>query len=192
MCHAHSPSERAVIRPAADTDIDAIQAILRANRSDPSLFQQPREQICRTLADFLVAADERGHVIGCTALRRDDAAWGEILAVAVDPAVHGRGVGSALVRAAVQRARESGVCRIWLGSAKPAYFARLGFRPISRWTLPLSTLWRKLRLVLQQPPSRWLPAILGRHRFMALELADRHRRGAGRQKQMLSVPQVPD
>jgi amino-acid N-acetyltransferase len=175
---SQAPGARAAIRPAADTDIDAIEAILRANRRDPSLFQQPRDQIRRTLADFVVAANERGDVIGCTALHRHDAVWGEILAVAVDPAAHGRGVGAALVRAALRRARQSGLPRVWLGTAKPGYFARFGFRPISRWALPLSTLWRKFLLVLQQPPSRWLPAFLGRHRFMALSLLDREEAGA--------------
>jgi amino-acid N-acetyltransferase len=172
----HALEARVAIRPAAASDVDAIDTILRANRRDRSLFQQPRDQIRRTLADFVVAADERGDVIGCTALHRHDGAWGEILAVAVDPAAHGRGVGAALVRAAVRRARQAGLPRVWLGTAKPAYFARFGFRPISRWALPLSVLGRKLLLVLQQPPSRWLPAIFGRHRFMAMALAGHHPR----------------
>jgi amino-acid N-acetyltransferase len=170
MSQALSPP--IAIRPAGHGDVDAIAAILRANRRDPSLFQVPRGQLRRTVSDFVVAASERGDVIGCTALYGRDGDWGEIFAVAVDPAVHGRGVGSALVRAAVERAREAGLPRVWLGTAKPAYFARLGFRPISRWTLPLSTLGRKLLLVLQQPPSRWLPAIFGRHRFMAMNVPD--------------------
>ena len=172
MSRASIPVAPVAIRSAAHSDVDAIAAILRANRRDPSLFQVPREQIRRTVSDFVVAADERGVVIGCTALYGRDGDWGEVFAVAVDPAAHGRGVGTALVRAAVKRAREAGLPRVWLGTAKPAYFARLGFRPMSRWALPLSTLGRKLLLVLQQPPSRWLPAIFGRHRFMALTLPD--------------------
>jgi hypothetical protein len=56
----------------------------------------------------------------------------------------------------------------WLATAKPSYFARFGFQPISRFQLPIRVLWTKLRLIFQQPPARWLPALLGRHTFMRL------------------------
>jgi amino-acid N-acetyltransferase len=158
------------IRPAVESDIAAIDSILRANASDPSLFQQPPAQIRLRLGDFVVAQGVPGRVIGCGALRRHDPTLGEILAVAVHPAGQRAGVGSALVCALVDRAARCGLSRLWLGTARPDYFARFGFRRISRWTLPPMVLVGKLRLVLQQPPRRWLPALLGRHRFMAMRL----------------------
>jgi amino-acid N-acetyltransferase len=157
------------IRRAVTGDVAAIEAVLRANADDPSLFQQSASQIRRTLGDFLVIEDE-GSILGCAALCRHSDILGEILAVAVHPGAQGAGVGSTLVRAAIELAGRSGLRRIWLGTARPAYFARFGFRPISRWSLPIGLLFHKLRLALQQPPRRWLPAIFGRHRFMAITL----------------------
>ena len=63
-------------------------------------------------------------------------------------------------------AAADGVQLLWLGTAKPQYFARFGFKPMSRWHLPLSLLIYKLWLVFRQPMERWIPAVFGRHVFM--------------------------
>ena len=151
------------IRAASDDDVPAIRSILAANRGDPSLFQQSDAQIRRTLADFLVAGDP---IVGCAAVHSYGNGAAEILAVAVDPAAHGRGIGSALMAAAIAEATRRGGDPIWLATAKPAYFARFGFVPVSRWQLGVGVLSHKLRLVFQQPIARWVPAIVGRHSWM--------------------------
>ena len=158
------------IRRATPADIAAIEMVLRASAGDPSLFQQSARQIRRTLGDFIVADDGCGRLLGCAALRRSGDRLGELLAVAVHPGAQRSGVGSTLVRSAVDLARQAGMGRVWLATARPAYFARHGFRTISRWSLPVRELVHKLRLVLQQPLRRWLPAIFGRHEFMAIVL----------------------
>ena len=156
------------VRPARDGDVPLIVELLRANASEPSLFQQPPAQVCRTLADFLIAVDDDGAAIGCAALHRHSPDSAEILAVAVAPSLQARGTGAALMRACLARAAEGGVQLLWLATAKPAYFARFGFHAFSRWRLGPRVLLYKLLLVLQQPIARWLPALFGRHTFMRL------------------------
>ncbi|HEY1693006.1 MAG TPA: GNAT family N-acetyltransferase [Polyangiaceae bacterium] len=146
--------------------------MLTANAGDRSLFQQPDHQVRRTIDDFLLAEGEEGRIIGCAALHWHRPANAEILAVAVEPELQGKGVGSALLRACIEHAAGKAAEFLWLATAKPGYFARFGFQPISRWRLPLVVLLTKLRLIFQQPPARWLPAIFGRHTFM------RYARGA--------------
>src|SRR5437870_4946477 len=127
------------VRDAGERDVADILRLLRANRGDRSLFQQPERQVRRTLGDFVLAVDGDA-VCGCAALhwhRPDNA---EVLAVAVDPALHGRGTGGALMRACVARAAERGGRLLWLATAKPDYFARFGFAPFSRFRLPPSVL----------------------------------------------------
>ncbi len=57
--------------------------------------------------------------------------------VAVGEGWRGRGVGTALVRAALELGRGQGVCDFYLlTETAPAFFARFGFRPIPRTTVP--------------------------------------------------------
>jgi amino-acid N-acetyltransferase len=157
-----------LIREALDADVGSIFAVLCANRNDSSLFQQPEHQVRRTLGDFILATDEMGILLGCAALHWHSEENAEILAVAVVPEAQGHGVGGALMCECVQRAiskSPDGLC-LWLATAKPGYFQRFGFLPIPGFRLPFLVLWTKFRLVLQQPPARWVPALLGRHTFM--------------------------
>jgi amino-acid N-acetyltransferase len=154
------------LRPASLADVEAIHSVLTANAQDRSLFQQPDHQVRRTIGDFLIAEAEPGAVVGCAALHWHRPSIAEILAVAVDPDVQGKGVGAALLRACIERAVERQAEPLWLATAKPTYFARFGFHRMSRWRLPVSVLLTKLSLIFQQPAARWVPALFGRHTFM--------------------------
>ncbi|MFF3223065.1 GNAT family N-acetyltransferase [Nocardia suismassiliense] len=155
------------VRRARQADVEAIRRVLAANAADASLFQQSSGRIRRNLDDFVVAL-EAGRQVGCAALRHHSRTNAEILAVAVDPDAHGRGVGAMLVRACMTEAESAGATFVWLATEKPDYFARFGFRPMSKWQLPLRIVLHKVRLVFEQPARRWLPALLGRHTFMRL------------------------
>jgi len=152
------------VTAARPSDLDAIHRTLRANRADPSLFQQPRADLAAGIDEFLVAR-EGPHVVGCIQVHSHGRGGVEILAVAVHPDRHGRGVGGLMMRAAIARA-EALSPFVWLGTAKPAYFARHGFERMSRLRLPLRVLVGKLPKVARQPLRRWLPALFGRHVFM--------------------------
>ncbi len=129
------------ITPACTQDLNSIFDTMRANRHDPSLFQQSRAKLARQLDEFLVARSSEGSgILGSLQVHRHPGGSVEILAVAVRPDRHGQGVGSALMRAAIVRARELVTSPVWLGTAKPGYFARLGFVEMSRWRLPLRVL----------------------------------------------------
>jgi len=155
------------VRRAVDADVPAILGVLRANRDDNSLFQQPEHQVKRTLGDFLVSVGPGDEVTGCAALHWHSSDNAEILAVAVSPGLQGQGVGGRLLKECVAEAwRTNPDVQLWLATAKPGYFARFGFHPVSRFRLPAGVLWTKLRLILQQPAGRWIPAIAGRHTFM--------------------------
>jgi len=110
-------------------------------------------------------------VVGCAALHRYSSTMAEILGVALRPAFQGQGIGLLLMQHCECVAKNAGIGRLWLATIKPAYFARFGYKPISRWDLPASVLLRKLGQVFQQPVGRWLPAIFGRHTFMQRDTA---------------------
>lgn len=156
--------EAFTVRKAVESDVEAIYQVLAANAADTSLFQQSPRRIRRDLTDFIIATDATG-TLGCAALHRHTPTNAEILAVAVTPSAQGHGVGTILMRACLSNATNPDTF-IWLATQKPAYFARHGFHPISKWQLPPTAILRKLTLVFEQPRNRWLPALFGRHTFM--------------------------
>lgn len=90
------------------------------------------------LDSTLVSFDDRGLLAtACVATVDADGAVGILRSVAVAERVRGRGVGMLVVAAAVRRAREHDVSRVFLmtETARP-FFARLGFRPLTRAELP--------------------------------------------------------
>lgn len=91
-------------------------------------------------AELLVAVDAGDRVVGTVTLCLPGTPWSEISRqqevefrmLAVDPPARGRGVGTALVAAVVQRARELGASRVVLCSARPMaaaqqIYLRMGF-----------------------------------------------------------------
>jgi predicted GNAT family N-acyltransferase len=77
-----------------------------------------------------LAVDARGHAIGCARLLPD----GHIGRVAVLPPWRGQGVGSALLRALIERARARGDKRVMLNAqvAAIAFYERHGFTAYGR------------------------------------------------------------
>lgn len=159
-------ADTVTVHAATECDVDDMVAVLRANQADPSLFQRSPANVRMRLPDFLLARDSSDRVVGCAALHQYAAHLAEILSVAVQPAAQGRGIGRLLVEASLARAGQSGIGRVWLATLKPSYFARFGFRPISRWELPAAVLLVKLTQVFHQSPRRWGPALVGRQTFM--------------------------
>lgn len=162
-----------LIEPASVADIQAIAAVFSSNRSDRGLFQEPVTELKRNLADFLVARDADGCVVGCLGLHRDTAELAEVYGMAVLPKFQGQGIGTKLLQECKRRAVATDVSLLWLATVKPEYFSRYSFRPTSRRELPASVLLRKLRLVFQQPAQRWVPVLLGLHTFMICDLGER-------------------
>lgn len=160
-----------VIAAAAKGDEGGIRAVLAANRGDRFLFQRSQYNIAAHIGDFAVARDRDGSVLGCAALHEYSRRLAEILSVAVLPELHGHGIGAALVKECERRAAERGIGRVFLATAKPDYFARLGYRRIAMWSLPARVLLEKLRPVFQQEGSRWWPALAGRYTFMERRVA---------------------
>jgi amino-acid N-acetyltransferase len=159
-----------VIRPAFEHDVPGISAALAANQRDPSLFQRPEDDVRQNLGDFIVAEGEQGVVLGCAALHRHSQTLGEILSVAVLPELQGLGIGGRLVEECSRRAKEAGLKRLWLGTTKPEFFERFGYTVEPRLGVLMAQpaiLVTKLRQLYEQPLVRWLPALLGRHTFMA-------------------------
>jgi putative acetyltransferase len=86
---------------------------------------------------FLVASLE-GADVACGGLRRLDNGIGEIKRMYAAPAVRGRGIARALLRALLDHARDNGLGEVWLetGTLQPeaiSLYESEGFTPIEKY-----------------------------------------------------------
>jgi amino-acid N-acetyltransferase len=116
------------LRNAETPDLAALLALL----DEANL---PAAGVSEWLAEFLVA-EVGAELVGAAGL--EVYASGALLrSVVVAPAWKGRGVGGALVEAALKRAQRAGRLRVYLlTTTAEQYFPRYGFRAISRSDVP--------------------------------------------------------
>jgi GNAT superfamily N-acetyltransferase len=157
------------VRPATENDVPAVVTLVQSIDTSTGLFsgrplQDPSfehlaerlQQIVASDRLLLVAADDTGTVVGMLAARHD-----EIGAIDLTPVLHvthlmvapghrRRGVGRALLAAAVHVADEGGVEHVLATAAAGSregnrYLARIGFAPLVLHRIaPTATLRRSL------------------------------------------------
>jgi amino-acid N-acetyltransferase len=116
------------VRPAVDGDYPAVIALLEA-------AGLPTAGVPGTLGDFLVA-DAGDSLAGAIGLERYGP--GALLRSAVvRPDDQGTGIGAALVRAVLDRARDAGLREVYLlTTTAERWFPRFGFTRIEREQVP--------------------------------------------------------
>lgn len=99
-------------------------------------FQMTVEQMADTATTLFVARNEAGEAIGMGALKQQDAEMGEVKRMFTVPAVRGQRVGSALLKAIEQLARDKGLKVLMLETGSEAImpeahrlYQRGGFMP---------------------------------------------------------------
>lgn len=118
-----------LIRPARTSDVRAIRAFIDAYSPDGRLLSKATVTLFEDIQEFLVA-ERDGEVVGCGALHVMWEDLAEVRTVAVDPALAGQGIGSLLLTALVQRAREVGVKKVFCLTFAVPFFERHGFAEI--------------------------------------------------------------
>jgi amino-acid N-acetyltransferase len=125
-----------IYRPARLADVPAMAAIIAGFAEQKMMLSRPTSELYENVRDFLVAEATPGGVCGCTALHIDTERIAEIKALAVAPAVQGRGVGRGLVKAALAAARDLGLERVFCLTYQSEFFTKLGFTKVDRARLP--------------------------------------------------------
>ncbi len=114
------------IRPARTSDVRRIRELVDLYSARRILLSKATVTLFEDVPDFLVA-ERDGRVVGCGAMHVIWEDLGELRTLAVDPGLRGRGVGSALVDALLDRARALGVGRVFCLTFETEFFSRAGF-----------------------------------------------------------------
>ncbi len=119
------------IRRAHFDDLDSIQALLQPFVEQRKLLRRMRSELILLMANGYVAevANEVGEpkLVGFSAVEIYSRKLGEIQCLAVADGYQGNGIGSALVKACVDRARDKGILEVMAISASDGFLRQLGF-----------------------------------------------------------------
>ncbi len=120
------------VRRARTSDVPAVRGLVDLYAPDRRLLGKATVTLYEDVQEFFVAVDPAGRVVGCGALHVLWADLAEVRTVAVDPALHGHGVGHLLLERLLAQARALGVGRVFCLTFETGFFAGHGFRPVSQ------------------------------------------------------------
>jgi len=118
-----------VVRPARTADVDVIRGLVDVYAPDRRLLGKATVTLFEDIQEFVVA-EQRGEVVGCGALHVMWRDLAEVRTVAVRESMLRRGVGGAIVRALIDRAKRVGASRVFCLTFEVDFFAGLGFEVI--------------------------------------------------------------
>ncbi len=121
-------------RKARSADIPAIHNLIEHYASQGSLLPRSEDDIRKHLNGFLVAV-ENGEIIGCVSLEWYSSALAEIRSLAVTSKIRGRGIGTRLMKAALDLAEKRRIGKIFALTSSPNFFLRQGFELSNRFAL---------------------------------------------------------
>jgi amino-acid N-acetyltransferase len=118
-----------LVRPARTQDVRDIRTLVDYYSPDGRLLSKATVTLFEDIQEFLVA-ERDGEVVGCGALHVMWEDLAEVRTVAVNPDLAGQGIGSLILTALIERAREVGVKKVFCLTFAVPFFERHGFQEI--------------------------------------------------------------
>ncbi len=125
-----------IVRNARIADAKGICSLISYYAEHDKMLFRALADVYENLQTFTVV-EKDGKLIGCCALEVIWSDLAEIKSLAVGSEDRGTGVGTALVSAAVEQARQLGVPRVFALTLEPKFFERVGFRIVTKEELPM-------------------------------------------------------
>jgi amino-acid N-acetyltransferase len=123
------------IRQASLDDVPGIAALVDRFARGGEILPRRIEDIYQTVREWVVAKED-GQIIGCASLVVLWADMAEIRSLVVVPEAQGKGVGRRLMAALLVQAAHMELPQVIALTRKPGFFVKLGFRTVSRESLP--------------------------------------------------------
>ncbi|RJP28930.1 MAG: N-acetyltransferase [Candidatus Omnitrophota bacterium] len=124
-----------MIRKAKVSDIPKIQNLINKFAEEDLMLPRSLNELFDRLRDFIVI-EERGRVIGCSALHICWQDLAELRSLAVEKKSQSKGIGTQLVASCIEEAKDLGAKKLFVLTYKPDFFKKFGFRRIKHADLP--------------------------------------------------------
>jgi amino-acid N-acetyltransferase len=117
---------RIVVRPARREDLATLASFIQPFVDESKLLPRTSDEL-EDLVECGFVAVHKGRIIGFAALEIYSKKLAEIRSLAVLPDWQGKGIGSKLVQACVERARERNILEVMAITSSEAFFRTCGF-----------------------------------------------------------------
>jgi N-acetylglutamate synthase-like GNAT family acetyltransferase len=128
--------DQSLLRMAQLGDIDEIVSLVNGYASDSVMLPITSERVALALADFIVAADARGRVRACGALKEYSPSLAEVASLAVARDAHGSGLGRRVVAELEALARMRGIDELFALTLTAGFFESVGYVVTERARYP--------------------------------------------------------
>jgi amino-acid N-acetyltransferase len=131
--------EYALVRKATMADVPEIHRLITFHAELNRMLFRSHADLYEHLRDFFVCVeghDGQEQVIGCTAVELVWRDLAEVKSLAVDEGLRGRGIGTKLLKAAINEGHQLGLARLFALTRDQAFFEKQDFRVVPRETLP--------------------------------------------------------
>ncbi|MEJ5365628.1 MAG: N-acetyltransferase [Desulfosoma sp.] len=126
-----------MIRKARIGDVKELHKMLNAFAAEGKLLPRSLSDLYTHIREFVVwQSPENGKILGCCCLHIVWEDLAEIRSLAVLPERQGQGIGTALVRACLNEARDLGIFRVFVLTYEVRFFQNLGFRVTDKQVFP--------------------------------------------------------
>jgi len=124
------------IRIAKISDAAGIHKLVNYYAELDKMLFRSMADIYENLQNFIVAEIE-GQIVGCCALEIIWADLAEIKSLAIMEKYKGTGIGRKIVTAAIEKAKEIGIIKVFALTLEPNFFLKIGFEIVEKETLPM-------------------------------------------------------
>jgi amino-acid N-acetyltransferase len=124
------------VEKAKINDAQRIHELVNRFADNGEMLPRALSEIYENLRDFFVIRDKDKQVVGCVALHISWADLAEIKSLAVSEDKQAKGLGSMLVEACLDEAKELGFPTVFCLTYKPTFFERHNFHQVDKMELP--------------------------------------------------------
>lgn len=128
------------IRPAQAEDVPPIVELVNHFAAQNVMLPRTEESVQHTLGDWLVVVEaeptpDTPPIVGCGALVPLTDTLAEVRSLAIHESQHGKGIGSLIVQALIDMARQREYHQVCALTLRENFFIRLGFQVVDRWSI---------------------------------------------------------